>query len=193
MSETLEDLRIEQAELVLPAAPFSDTIRFFIETLGFRLDSIMPADDPQTARLSGHGLRLSLDAGFKGNPGVIRLLTASDRPREPMTAPNQTRIVFAPARPALKLPELRPSVSVQLREHGDTAWKAGRAGMLYRDLIPDRQGGRFIASQIRIPHGGPVSDNVHYHDIQVQAHLLLSRLGTTGLRGSGRAFCDACR
>ncbi len=168
MSESLEDLRIEQAELVIPAAPFSDTMRFFIETLGFRLDSIMPADDPKTARLSGHGLRLSLDASFTGSPGVIRLLTTSDRPREAIMAPNQTRIVFAPAKPALKLPEFRPSLRIQQLEHGDAAWKVGRAGMLYRDLIPDRQGGQFIASHIRIPHGGPVADAVHYHDVRVQ-------------------------
>jgi quercetin dioxygenase-like cupin family protein len=41
----------------------------------------------------------------------------------------------------------------------------GRAGMRYRDLIPDRQGGRFIGSHIAIPDGGPVPDYVHYHAI----------------------------
>jgi quercetin dioxygenase-like cupin family protein len=40
--------------------------------------------------------------------------------------------------------------------------------MLYRDLIPDRQGGRFIASHIRIPDGGPVPDYVHYHKVRFQ-------------------------
>jgi quercetin dioxygenase-like cupin family protein len=50
----------------------------------------------------------------------------------------------------------------------DGAWSSGRAGMLYRDLIPDRQGGRFIASQIRIPAGGPVADYVHYHRVRFQ-------------------------
>ena len=44
----------------------------------------------------------------------------------------------------------------------------GRAGMLYRDLIPDRLGGRYIASHITIPEGGPVSDWVHYHDVRFQ-------------------------
>ena len=44
----------------------------------------------------------------------------------------------------------------------------GRAGMLYRDLIPSRSGGRYIASHIRIPAGGPVSDWVHYHQIRFQ-------------------------
>lgn len=44
----------------------------------------------------------------------------------------------------------------------------GRAGMLYRDLIPSRLGGRYIASHITIVEGGPVSDWVHYHQIALQ-------------------------
>ena len=44
----------------------------------------------------------------------------------------------------------------------------GRAGMLYRDLIPRRLGGRYIASHISLPEGGPVSDWVHYHRIALQ-------------------------
>jgi mannose-6-phosphate isomerase-like protein (cupin superfamily) len=43
------------------------------------------------------------------------------------------------------------------------AWYVGRAGMQYRDLIPGRLGGRFIASHIRIPDGGETQDYVHYH------------------------------
>jgi mannose-6-phosphate isomerase-like protein (cupin superfamily) len=48
------------------------------------------------------------------------------------------------------------------------AFHAGRAGMQYRDLIPDRLGGWLIASHIRIPDGGPVPDYVHHHAIAVQ-------------------------
>lgn len=44
----------------------------------------------------------------------------------------------------------------------------GRAGMLYRDLVPSRLGGRYIASHIMIPEGGPVSDWVHYHRVRFQ-------------------------
>src|SRR5262245_5838462 len=40
--------------------------------------------------------------------------------------------------------------------------------MLYRDLVPDRQGGHVVASHIRIPQGGPVSDYVHYHRVRFQ-------------------------
>lgn len=40
--------------------------------------------------------------------------------------------------------------------------------MAYRDLIPGRCRGRVIASHIRIPHGGPVPDYVHFHRIAFQ-------------------------
>ncbi len=50
----------------------------------------------------------------------------------------------------------------------DGEWHVGRAGMEYRDLIPDRLGGRFIASHIRIPKGGPIPDYVHYHRVRFQ-------------------------
>lgn len=59
------------------------------------------------------------------------------------------------------------------RESGPTKvetpnWVAGRAGMMYRDLLPDRLGGKVIASQIRITDGGEVRDSVHYHKIAFQ-------------------------
>ena len=47
--------RADAAELVLPAADFDATLKFFTERLGFRLDAIFPADDPATALVSGHG------------------------------------------------------------------------------------------------------------------------------------------
>ena len=47
-------------------------------------------------------------------------------------------------------------------------WSEGRAGMWYRDLIPDRQGGYVVASHIRILDGGPVPDYAHYHKILFQ-------------------------
>ena len=63
------------------------------------------------------------------------------------------------------LPSFRPEFV--LTRAGDTAGE-GRAGMLYRDLIPGRLGGRYIASHITIPEGGPVADWVHYHRIALQ-------------------------
>jgi len=51
----------------------------------------------------------------------------------------------------------------------------GRAGMVYRDLIPSRLGGAYIASHISIPVGGPVADWVHFHKVAFQ--LIMVRRG----------------
>jgi quercetin dioxygenase-like cupin family protein len=117
--------------------PDLDRAMALFARLGFRLDTIFPADDPAVASLSGHATRIRLvraGAGDTADPGEV--------------------------------PATRPSHVVV---HPDEAgWRTGRAGMLYRDLIPDRQGGRYIASHIRIPLGGPVPDYVHFHAIQFQ-------------------------
>jgi len=63
-------------------------------------------------------------------------------------------------------PALRPAFVVARAD--DSSWRTGRAGMRYRDLIPDRQGGRYIASHIRIDEGGPVPDYVHFHAVELQ-------------------------
>jgi quercetin dioxygenase-like cupin family protein len=58
---------------------------------------------------------------------------------------------------------------VKVNKASDKAlWGIGRAGMQYRDLVPDRMAGAMIASHIRIPDGGPVPDYVHYHHVQFQ-------------------------
>jgi quercetin dioxygenase-like cupin family protein len=67
--------------------------------------------------------------------------------------------------PSAALPDFQPEFLVI---RAGTASGEGRAGMLYRDLIPGRLGGRYIASHIIIADGGPVADWVHYHRIAVQ-------------------------
>lgn len=101
---------------------------------GFRLDVIYPADEPQTALLSG-------------DAGTVRL-----------TKPGARSLPSG-------MPRFEPRFV--LTKAGADAGQ-GRAGMLYRDLIPDRLGGRYIASHITIPDGGPVGDWVHYHRIALQ-------------------------
>lgn len=117
--------------------PDLDRALALFSRLGFRLDTIFPADDPTVASLSGHGTR-------------VRLVRAG---ASDMVDPGE-------------VPAVRPSFVVA--RSGDSAWRTGRAGMLYRDLIPDRQGGRYIASHIQIRDGGPVPDYVHFHAIQFQ-------------------------
>lgn len=64
----------------------------------------------------------------------------------------------------------------------------GRAGMLYRDLIPSRFGGRYIASHISIPEGGPVADWVHYHRIAFQMIYVRKGWVRVAYDGAGEPF-----
>jgi len=160
-----------RAEIVLPGQPFDDTLAFFRETLGFRLDAIYPADDPAIATLSAYGVSVRLDREAEGpSPDLILRADAPDAlfdGQAERTAPNGTTIRFEDSDPPLTLPPLDQAVTIQQQTDTDS-WGVGRAGMLYRDLIPAREGGRFIASHIRIPDGGPVPDDVHFHKIRFQ-------------------------
>ena len=64
----------------------------------------------------------------------------------------------------------------------------GRAGMRYRDLVPSRLGGRYIASHIMIPDGGPVSDWVHYHRVRFQMIYVRSGWVRVVYEDQGEAF-----
>lgn len=164
----LLESRAASAQFVLPAGDLTETMAFFQDRLGFRLDSIYPADDPQTAILSGHGAVLRLEREVEGPAGHVRLLVDGALAEETLLAPNGTRITLAPATVPMVVPSASPAVTVS--EVTDrVAFNPGRAGMGYRDLVPDRWGGRFIASHIRIDRGGPVPDYVHYHQVRFQA------------------------
>jgi len=84
-----------------------------------------------------------------------------------LSSADETALVLTPGAPPLPegLPPFRPEFI--LSKAGASPGQ-GRVGMLYRDLIPGRLGGRYIASHITIPKGGPVSDWVHYHRIALQ-------------------------
>jgi quercetin dioxygenase-like cupin family protein len=161
---------IRAAEVVLPCAELDDTVEFFTERLGFRVALVFPADAPAVVVVAGHGLRVRLERGAAGPPGVLRILCSDPSAiaggASELVAPNGTRVELAAWNPPVPLPALRASFVLTRAAEG--RWSQGRAGMLYRDLIPDRQGGRFIASHIRIPEGGPVADYVHYHRVRFQ-------------------------
>jgi mannose-6-phosphate isomerase-like protein (cupin superfamily) len=155
------------AEIVLPCADLSAALAFFVGELGFRVETIFPAEEPSVASLSGHGMRLRLVPGG-GDPGRLRLAcTLAGQPPRTLTSPNGTVVELVEADPPLDIPELKPEF-ILTRQSDAPDMGAGRAGMLYRDLIPGRLGGRFIASHIAIPEGGPVSDWVHFHKIRFQ-------------------------
>ncbi|MEM8653312.1 MAG: cupin domain-containing protein [Pseudomonadota bacterium] len=160
-----------RAEVRLPTADLREDIPFFTSVLGMRMDMIYPADDPSVAVFSGHGLRVRIEAGAVEPPGTLRILT--DDPdgfaggQRVLTAPNGTRVEIVELNPPLVTPETVHSFVVR-RLADQAPWIIGRAGMHYRDLIPDRLGGSIIASHIRIPDGGPVPDMVHYHTVGFQ-------------------------
>jgi quercetin dioxygenase-like cupin family protein len=160
-----------RAEIRLPTAELRDDLTFFTRTLKMRLDMIYPADNPEVAVLSGHGLRLRLEKGATEAPGTLRILTGdpdafADCQRQ-LTAPNGTRIEIDELDPPLVLPKTEHAFVVR-RLADQAPWVIGRAGMLYRDLVPSRLGGAMIASHIRIPDGGPVPDMVHFHKVGFQ-------------------------
>lgn len=164
MSET-------RAEIRLPTQELRNDLPFYTKVLGLRLDMITPADNPEVAVLSGHGLRIRLQKGAAESPGTIRILT--DDPdrfaagQRRLVAPNGTVIEIGDLNPPLILPPTEHAFVVR-RLADQAPWIIGRAGMNYRDLIPSRLGGAVIASHIRIPDGGPVPDMVHFHKVGFQ-------------------------
>ncbi len=128
--------------MVIPCEDLDRAQRFLTSELGFRMDAVFQADDPSVIVLSGHG-------------GRIWLVRAEARPE----ADSEFKLVVPPLQQSLVLNRLKDECD----------WHEGRVKeMLYRDLIPGRQGGRFIASHIRIPDGGIVRDPVHFHRIRFQ-------------------------
>ncbi|MEZ5343865.1 MAG: hypothetical protein R2706_21230, partial [Acidimicrobiales bacterium] len=160
----------QRTEVVLPCDDLAETLAFFTTTLGFKVDSIYPADSPRVAGLSAHGINLLLSSEVTAPPPVLRLVLAEPERYSPtgapLVAPNGTIIEFAALHAPLEVPERTDDLVIS--RHDDADWGVGRAGMRYRDLIPGRHGGRYIASHISIPEAGPVPDYVHYHQVKFQ-------------------------
>lgn len=172
---------IRVAQILLPCPDLAAELAFFTGKLAFKVAMIMPADAPAIAVINGHGVTLRLEQQkLRSNqtPLTLRLLCDADAfggARE-LIAPGGTRIELAPAQNPVVIPK-STNEFVLTRMNAD--WGVGRAGMQYRDLIPSRLGGRFIASHIRIPHGGPVPDYVHFHKIRFQ--MIFCKTGWTRL------------
>ena len=159
-----------RAEIRLPTQQLRDDLPFYTKVLKMRLDMIYPADNPQVAVFSGHGLRIRIETGAAEQPGTLRILT--DDPdgfaggARHLTAPNGTRIEIDDLNPPMILPVTEHAFVVR-RLADQAPWVLGRAGMSYRDLIPSRLGGAMIASHIRVPDG-PGPDMVHFHKVGFQ-------------------------
>jgi mannose-6-phosphate isomerase-like protein (cupin superfamily) len=162
-------------QVVLGCSNLADSVRFLTSELGFQVRMIMPADDPTVAVLSAPDcvVRLEQVAAGAGRPAPVKLRILSDLaalpPETPplLEGPDGLSVEIAALHPPLIVPEIRQEF-VLTHRGAACDWHAGRADMLYRDLIPSRLGGRFTASHILIPAGGPVPDYVHYHRVRFQ-------------------------
>ncbi len=154
---------------VLEAVDLDAMVRFLDDALGFRIETISPADAPNEISMSGLGGRVVVRRSDRDR--AVRLVCESGDQalvgRSPLRAPNGTIIEVRSTDGDPVVPDSRPSLSI-VRASDASPPGTGRAGMRYRDLLPDRWGGRFIASHITIPGGGPVPDWVHYHRVRFQ-------------------------
>jgi len=162
-------------QVVLSCSSLAESVRFLTSELGFQVRMIMPAEDPTVAVLSVPHCVLRLEqiaaAAERPAPAKLRILTDLEAlpPGAPrvLEGPDRLCVEIAALHPPLIVPETTQEF-VLTRRGGASEWHAGRADMLYRDLIPSRLGGRFTASHILIPTGGPVPDYVHYHRVRFQ-------------------------
>jgi uncharacterized protein YjlB len=175
------DPGISTAEVVVECDDLPAALEFFTGDLGFELELISPAERPVTAVVAGFGARLRLQggpgSGADASPSrpasrvATRLRLACERPGELaagglLAGPAGIEVELVPVDASPDLPPAAPTF--ELTRAGEGRVEPGRAGMRYRDLLPDRQGGRFVASHILIPSGGPVPDYVHHHRVRFQ-------------------------
>lgn len=115
------------AEVELACADLAPALAFFVDRLGFRVETIFPAEEPTVASLSGHGLRIRLAPG-SGGPGVIRLACRDLPPvaERVMTAPNGTRVEWVPADPPIEVPPLAPEFILCKAREGPQPGLGGR-------------------------------------------------------------------
>jgi len=127
------------AAIVVPSSSLEADIAQ-LENIGFVLVTIFPADEPRVARLDGHGLSLRLEVGSDAGVPSIRVPGLATDVVTSMGA----KVVADSADFVMPYRDDR----YVFTSGGD--WGQGRAGMQYRDLIPDRQ--RWAGHRVAYPH-----------------------------------------
>ena len=151
------------ASVVVECTDLDREVDFFIRAAGFRMHLVTPADDPRRVVIERDGTMLELRRSRRDVP--VRVLVEANDERE-IRSPGGSIVEFEVRTTSVDVPEAVPGLTVV--DAGDGGFGVGRAGMEYRDLLPCRWGGRFIASHIRIEEGGDVADWVHFHRIRFQ-------------------------
>ncbi len=185
----MKDQRVVQMETVIECVDVDAMLAFFVDDVDFRLELVSPADDPSEYVVAGHGARVRLVRGDTDRPVRLRLSTPrdSDDGHDQLLAPNGTVVELVSPLEAVAMPEPVATLSV-VSADGDGGFGTGRAGMGYRDLLPDRWGGSFIASHILIADGGDVADYVHFHRIRFQMIFVAAGWVDVVYEGQGEEF-----
>lgn len=148
-------------------------LAFFRDRVGCRVHLVSPADDPRRVVLTAPGGgALELVRSDVERPVAVAIEADRSAVRELMSPGGSAVTLRATPKSgeqfgaAMVVPDNAATLAVVDASEG--AFGVGRAGMEYRDLLPDRWGGRFIASHIKIAEGGDVADWVHFHRIRFQ-------------------------
>ena len=152
-----------------------------LRNLGYRLILIFPADSPRRALVSRAGINIRLDKSQFSHDFGSKLERIKEQAFD-MFPRVETFLSPALQVSEPKLPREMKVISASRR------FRSGRAGMLYRDLIPERCGGFLIGSHIKIPGSGPVPDYVHFHNVNFQLIFCLSGTAQLVYEGQGPAF-----
>ena len=190
-ADAIQTQGVRGAQVLILCAALEPNLAFWTERLGFRIEAIFPADDPTTAMISGHGLQLRLQQGPDGAVQTIYLLCddalLTGAGQTTLTAPSGVVVKLVDANPPMHTPTTVQKL-VLTRATGNDTWGLGRAGLRYRDLLPGRHGGAFIASHIRVLDGGPVPDYVHFHKIRFQTIFCRKGWVRVLYQGQGESF-----
>lgn len=159
-------MTLTRIESVLECTDLDAMVAFLVDQVGLRIDTISPADDPAEYALSAPGLAVRVRRSSRDVPAHLLVrVPHADVGSRALIAPNGTVVEFATDSLAMVVPPSVPALSIV---RADNAFGVGRAGMGYRDILPERWGGRFIASHILIEGGGDVADYVHFHRVRFQ-------------------------
>jgi mannose-6-phosphate isomerase-like protein (cupin superfamily) len=98
----------------------------------------------------------------------LDMIFPADSPREALMSAPSSLPNGKEANDPASVVRLQAPPAIHAGGSSSVEWHTGRAGMMYRDLIPDRLAGKVIASHIKLLNEGPVADHVHFHKVDFQ-------------------------
>ena len=134
----------------------------------------------ERARARLRGPRAAID-DLKRDGFRLDVIYPADDPQRPCSARAANGPADQPAGRAAASDALPPFEPEFVLTRAGASPGEGRAGMLYRDLIPGRLGGRYIASHITIPERRPGRRLGPFPPHRVADDLRPARLGARGL------------